>query len=54
MRLSAGSSARLGATWDGRGTNIGNVGEVSTLPGPAPQLNLTIPPLAAIFLVPES
>jgi 1,4-alpha-glucan branching enzyme len=36
------------------GTNIGNVGEVSTLPGPAPQLNLTIPPLAAIFLVPES
>jgi 1,4-alpha-glucan branching enzyme len=36
------------------GSNVGNVGEVSTLPGPAPTLNLAIPPLAAIFLVPES
>jgi len=36
------------------GTNVGNVGEVSALPGPASELNLTIPPLAAIFLVPES
>jgi 1,4-alpha-glucan branching enzyme len=36
------------------GTNTGNVGEVTTLPGTAPQLDLTIPPLAAIFLVPES
>jgi 1,4-alpha-glucan branching enzyme len=36
------------------GSNVGNVGEVATLPGPSPALNLTIPPLAAIFLVPES
>jgi 1,4-alpha-glucan branching enzyme len=36
------------------GSNVGNVGEVRTLEGPAPELNLTIPPLAAIFLVPES
>jgi 1,4-alpha-glucan branching enzyme len=35
------------------GTNVGNVGEVRTLDGPEPELNLTIPPLAAIFLVPE-
>jgi 1,4-alpha-glucan branching enzyme len=35
------------------GTNVGNVGEVRALQGPAPELNLTIPPLAAIFLVPE-
>jgi len=35
------------------GSNVGNVGEVVTLPGPEPALNLTIPPLAAIFLVPE-
>jgi 1,4-alpha-glucan branching enzyme len=34
------------------GSNVGNVGEVRTLDGP--ELNLTIPPLAAIFLVPES
>ena len=32
----------------------GNVGEVRTLDGLVPELNLTIPPLAAIFLVPES
>jgi 1,4-alpha-glucan branching enzyme len=36
------------------GSNVGNVGEVATLPGPDPTLNLTIPPLAAIFLIPES
>jgi len=36
------------------GSNVGNTGEVSTLDGPEPELNLTIPPLAAIFLVPES
>jgi 1,4-alpha-glucan branching enzyme len=35
------------------GTNVGNVGEVRTLKGSEPELNLTIPPLAAIFLVPE-
>jgi 1,4-alpha-glucan branching enzyme len=36
------------------GSNVGNVGEVQTLVGLVPELNLTIPPLAAIFLVPES
>jgi 1,4-alpha-glucan branching enzyme len=36
------------------GSNVGNVGEVRTLDGPGPELNLTVPPLAAIFLVPES
>jgi 1,4-alpha-glucan branching enzyme len=36
------------------GGNVGNVGEVTTLEGLVPELNLTIPPLAAIFLVPES
>jgi len=36
------------------GSNAGNVGEVATLPGPQPALNLTLPPLAAIFLVPEN
>jgi 1,4-alpha-glucan branching enzyme len=35
------------------GTNVGNVGEVQALQGASPELNLTIPPLAAIFLVPE-
>jgi 1,4-alpha-glucan branching enzyme len=35
------------------GSNVGNVGEVTTLDGLVPELNLTIPPLAAIFLVPE-
>ena len=34
------------------GSNVGNIGEVRTSGGP--ELNLTIPPLAAIFLVPES
>ena len=36
------------------GSNVGNIGEVQTLAGAIPELNLTIPPLAAIFLVPES
>ena len=36
------------------GSNVGNVGEVRTLEGAIPELSLTIPPLAAIFLVPES
>ena len=36
------------------GSNVGNVGEVHTLEGSIPELTLTIPPLAAIFLVPES
>src|SRR6266850_722472 len=35
------------------GTNVGNVGEVHASEGLVPELNLTIPPLAAIFLVPE-
>jgi len=36
------------------GSNVGNVGEVRTLEGVGPELSLTIPPLAAIFLIPES
>jgi 1,4-alpha-glucan branching enzyme len=36
------------------GSNVGNVGEVLTLDRLVPELKLTIPPLAAIFLVPES
>ena len=36
------------------GSNVGNIGGVHTLAGAIPELNLTIPPLAAIFLVPES
>ncbi len=36
------------------GSNVGNVGGVHTLEGAIPELSLTIPPLAAIFLVPES
>jgi 1,4-alpha-glucan branching enzyme len=36
------------------GTNVGNVGAVRASEGGARELNLTIPPLAAIFLVPES
>ena len=36
------------------GSNVGNVGEVRTLEGMGPELRLTIPPLATIFLVPES
>ncbi|MEH2482899.1 1,4-alpha-glucan branching enzyme [Nitrobacteraceae bacterium AZCC 2146] len=34
------------------GSNVGNSGEVATS-GLVPELNLTLPPLAAIFLVPE-
>jgi 1,4-alpha-glucan branching enzyme len=36
------------------GSNVGNTGEVQTSEGSAPELSLTIPPLAAIFLVPEN
>jgi 1,4-alpha-glucan branching enzyme len=36
------------------GTNVGNVGAVHASEGSASELNLTLPPLAAIFLVPES
>jgi 1,4-alpha-glucan branching enzyme len=36
------------------GSNVGNVGEVRTLEGIGPELRLTIPPLATIFLVPEN
>ena len=36
------------------GSNVGNIGTVHTLEGSIPELSLTIPPLAAIFLVPES
>ena len=35
------------------GSNVGNVGEVHAADRAQPELNLTIPPLAAIFLVPE-
>jgi 1,4-alpha-glucan branching enzyme len=35
------------------GSNVGNTGEVRTLEGLVPELNLSVPPLAAIFLVPE-
>jgi 1,4-alpha-glucan branching enzyme len=36
------------------GSNVGNIGGVEALQGNGYELNLTIPPLAAIFLVPES
>jgi 1,4-alpha-glucan branching enzyme len=36
------------------GGNVGNVGLVQTVQGAGPELNLTIPPLAAVFLIPES
>lgn len=36
------------------GTNTGNVGQIQTSPDLVPFLNLTIPPLAAVFLVPGS
>ena len=36
------------------GSNVGNVGEVQTSEGLVPELSLSLPPLAAIFLVPES
>ncbi|MBN8970036.1 MAG: 1,4-alpha-glucan branching protein GlgB [Rhizobiales bacterium] len=35
------------------GSNVGNAGHLETKEGPVPRLSLTIPPLAAIFLVPE-
>ena len=35
------------------GSNAGNIGEVHATDGASPELSLTIPPLAAIFLVPE-
>jgi 1,4-alpha-glucan branching enzyme len=36
------------------GSNVGNAGEVNTLNDhPVPEVNLVVPPLAAIFLVPE-
>jgi 1,4-alpha-glucan branching enzyme len=35
------------------GSNVGNIGEVRTSEGERPELSLTIPPLGAIFLVPE-
>ena len=36
------------------GTNLGNGGAVRTLGhGPIPEVNLVIPPLAAVFLFPE-
>jgi 1,4-alpha-glucan branching enzyme len=35
------------------GTNVGNTGLCKSSDGPQPQLSLTIPPLAAIFLVPD-
>jgi 1,4-alpha-glucan branching enzyme len=36
------------------GTNVGNFGVVSADNPGNPELSLTIPPLAAIFLTPES
>jgi 1,4-alpha-glucan branching enzyme len=35
------------------GSNVGNGGEIETLEGLIPYLQLTIPPLAVIYLVPE-
>jgi 1,4-alpha-glucan branching enzyme len=35
------------------GSNVGNIGEVRALEGMGPELRLTVPPLATIFLVPE-
>ena len=36
------------------GTNVGNIGAVRVPEGGPPELRLTVPPLAAIFLVPET
>jgi len=36
------------------GSNVGNIGEVRTFEGTGSELRLTIPPLATIFLTPES
>jgi 1,4-alpha-glucan branching enzyme len=35
------------------GSNVGNGGSLHTSSGAVPELNLTIPPLAVIFLVPD-
>jgi 1,4-alpha-glucan branching enzyme len=35
------------------GSNVGNIGEVRTVDAARPELKLSIPPLATIFLVPE-
>jgi 1,4-alpha-glucan branching enzyme len=35
------------------GSNVGNCGAIHATGGPAPELRLTIPPLATIFLAPE-
>lgn len=35
------------------GTNVGNIGSIETSERLVPYLNLTVPPLAAIFLVPD-
>jgi 1,4-alpha-glucan branching enzyme len=35
------------------GSNVGNGGAISTSSDAVPALNLTIPPLAVIFLVPD-
>jgi 1,4-alpha-glucan branching enzyme len=36
------------------GSDVGNTGEVQTSNQLVPELDLTVPPLAAIFLVPEN
>ena len=36
------------------GSNVGNSGLVETLDGVIPELSLTLPPLAVIFLIPEA
>jgi 1,4-alpha-glucan branching enzyme len=36
------------------GSNVGNAGEIHTLEGVVPELSLTIPPLAAIYLTPDN
>jgi 1,4-alpha-glucan branching enzyme len=36
------------------GSNVGNGGGVQASDGPSPEIRLTIPPLAAIFLIPEN
>ena len=48
FRRLAGDAAIYG------GSDVGNGGGVSTLDeGTVPEVNLVVPPLAAIFLVPE-
>lgn len=36
------------------GSNVGNAGAVAALDEPVPHLDITLPPLAAVFLVPET